>query len=103
MDYKTSKRANLNEHILQLAIYSLLYYEKHGYMPEQVGVYFLKGKVEKTIDVDEELLEKARTEIKYIHEVTETEDINHYPKIITPLCKWSTGQCEHYDICRPHG
>jgi len=100
MDYKTSKRQNLNEHILQLGIYSLLYYDKHGVMPKQVGVYFLKGR-ETFIDVDEELLEKAKKEIEYIHECTQTNDINHYIKNPGPLCKWRTGQCPFYDTCRP--
>lgn len=100
MDYKTSKKHNINDHILQLAIYSLLYYDKHGYLPEQVGIYFLKGG-EVLKDVDEELLELAKREIKHIHQSTQTDDINDYPKQPSPLCKWSTGQCEFYDVCRP--
>jgi len=102
MDYKTSKSANINEHILQLGIYSLLYHDKHGVMPKHVGVYFLKHK-ESSIEVDEEMLEMAKKEIAHIHESTQTQDINHYPKTITPLCKCSTGQCPFYDVCRPHG
>lgn len=104
MDYKTSKRAEINDHILQLAIYSLLYNEKHGKLPEQVGVYFLKNgtQVEHLMDVDEELVEMAKKEILHVHENTCTDDINCYPKKPGPLCKWSTGQCDFYDVCRPH-
>jgi putative RecB family exonuclease len=101
MDYKTSASQNINEHLLQLGIYSLLYYDKHGVMPKQVGVYFLKGN-ETCIEVDEELLKMAEKEIHHVHEKTQTENVNHYPKQPSPLCKWSTGQCAFYDICRPH-
>lgn len=101
MDYKTSKRHNINEHILQLAIYSLLYYEKHGRIPKQVGIYFLKGE-ERTLDCDEKLLTLAKKEIAYVHSKTCSKDINDYPKHVTGLCKWKTGQCDFYDTCRPH-
>src|SRR3989338_7328965 len=38
MDYKTSKRFHITEEYkLQLAIYALLYQEKHGVIPDQVG------------------------------------------------------------------
>ena len=70
-------------------------------MPKQVGIYFLKGR-ESLMDVDNELLEMAKREIAHVHSKTQTEDINHYPKQTGPLCKWSTGQCEHYDVCRPY-
>jgi len=100
MDYKTSKSHNINEHLLQLGIYSLLYYDKHGVMPKQVGVYFLKGR-ESLLDVDESLLEMAKKEIEHIHKVTQTKDITDYKKSPGPLCKWSTGQCPFYDVCRP--
>ncbi len=100
MDYKTSKKHDINDHILQLAIYSLLYYDKHGYMPEQVGIYFLKGG-EAIQDVDEELLALAKKEIAHVHENTTSEDINQYGKNPGPLCKYRTGQCEFYDTCRP--
>ena len=100
MDYKTSSSENLNEHLLQLGIYSLLYFDKHGVMPKQVGVYFLKGK-ETAIEVDEELIEMAKKEIEHVHAVTQTQDVNHYPKSPSPLCKYSTGQCPFFDICRP--
>ncbi|HLF54273.1 MAG TPA: PD-(D/E)XK nuclease family protein [Candidatus Nanoarchaeia archaeon] len=102
MDYKTSSSQNLNEHLLQLAIYSLLYFDKHGQLPKQVGVYFLKGQ-ETTMDVDEALLEMARKEIESIHKCTTSKDIKDYTRSPGPLCKWSTGQCEYYNICKPFG
>ncbi len=101
MDYKTSSSQNLDDHILQLAIYSLLYFDKHGQLPKQAGIYFLKGR-ETTLDVDHALLEMAKKEIQHVHDNTATTDINHYQKIVTPLCKWSTGKCDFYDTCRPH-
>ncbi|MBW2969523.1 PD-(D/E)XK nuclease family protein [Candidatus Woesearchaeota archaeon] len=101
MDYKTSSTENMNEHLLQLAIYCLLYFDKHGTMPKHAGVYFLKGK-ERLIDVDVALLEMAKKEIEHIHSATKTTDVNNYPKNPGPLCKWSSGHCAFYDICRPH-
>ena len=102
IDYKTSSSFNLNKHVLQLGIYSLLYLEKHGHMPTQVGVYFLKDQ-EKLMDVDEQLLEMAKKEIQAVHLQTESENIDDYPRKVTGLCKWSTGQCDFYDTCKPHG
>lgn len=100
IDYKTSSDQNLNEHILQLAIYSLLYFEKHGRMPKQAGVYFLKGE-EHVMDVDEKLLELAKKEIQFIHERTASDKIEDYPKCPGPLCRWETGQCEFFELCKP--
>ena len=102
MDYKTSKRFEMTEEYkLQLAIYALLFQEKHGRMPKQVGLYFLKDtqKHEYLMNVDKELLDFARREVAFVHEMTESDNINDYPKNITPLCKYSTGQCDYYDPC----
>ncbi len=100
MDYKTSSHSNEEEYRLQLAIYTLLYQEKHGRLPDKAGIYFLKDRP-KFIDVDESLLELARKEIALIHSLTQTTNINDYPKKPGRLCKWSTGQCDFFDTCRP--
>ncbi|MBS3127710.1 PD-(D/E)XK nuclease family protein [Candidatus Woesearchaeota archaeon] len=102
MDYKTSKRFELTEEYrLQLAIYALLYEEKHGYPPKKVGIYFLKdtGKHEHTIPVDKALLVWAKREVAFVHEMTQSDNMGDYPKNITPLCKYSTGQCDYYEPC----
>jgi len=103
IDYKTNSRFDMKDSIkLQLAIYSLLYFEKHGTMPSKVGIFFLRHKL-KFMDVDEELLNLARTEIELIHAHTSiTEKIHDYPKSPSPLCKWGNGQCDFYDVCKPH-
>lgn len=99
MDYKTSKNPKISDaYRLQLAIYSLLYYEQYNRLPDEVGIYFLKHN-EQTIPVDEELLEFARLECKFIREQTQYSDIEYYPKKKSPLCKWSTGKCDFYDHC----
>lgn len=99
MDYKTSKKFEITEdYKLQLAIYALLYYEKHKKLPDHVGIYFLKGE-ERLLTVDEQLLKLAKFEIEQIHAATETEDIDDYPKKESPLCKWSTGECDFYCTC----
>jgi len=102
MDYKTSKSFKLSAaYKRQLAIYALLYKQKYGVSPAKVGIYFLKdrGKYEYTLEVDEGLLEQAKKEVADVHKKTESANIEDYPKNVTPLCKWSTGQCDFYDIC----
>jgi len=99
MDYKTSSSFNIMDHKLQLAIYALLYQELHGELPHKVGIYFLKDKP-KIIKVDEQLVEFAKKEIELVHQNTESEDIADYPKKPSGLCKYSTGQCDFFDICQ---
>lgn len=103
IDYKTNSSFEMKDSIkLQLAIYSLLYFEKHGKLPSKAGIFFLRHKL-KLMSVDEELLDLARKEIELVHEHTSTcEHINEYPKKITPLCKWKSGQCDFYNVCKPH-
>lgn len=99
MDYKTSSRFDLNEgYKLQLAIYSLLYKEKHNKLPHKAGIYFLRHKA-KYIKVDQELLDLAQNEIELIHQNTQSSDINDYPMCEGPLCKFNGGQCDFYDFC----
>ena len=99
MDYKTSNHSNVDEYKLQLAIYSLLFHEKHGKLPDKAGIYFLKDNTIKFVQVDDALLGFAKKEIEMIHERTFSKDKKHYPKHISSLCKWSTGQCDFYDVC----
>lgn len=103
IDYKTNSSLEVKDTIrLQLAIYSLLYFEKHGKMPSKAGVFFLRHKL-KLVPVDEELLELAKREIELIHAHTsKTEKREDYPKNVSPLCKWNSGQCDFYGVCRPH-
>jgi CRISPR/Cas system-associated exonuclease Cas4 (RecB family) len=102
IDYKTNSNFNFKDEIkLQLAIYSLLYFEKHGYPPSKVGIFFLRHKL-KFIKVDPELLNLARKEISLIHKNTESKDIKDYRKKTSPLCKYSSGQCDFYNTCQPH-
>ncbi len=102
MDYKTSKKDDISEEYrLQLGIYALLYKEKHGTPPDVVGIYFLKdtSHVEKSVTVDQDIMDLARLEIELIHMHTQSDAIQDYPKKITPLCKWATGKCDYYEKC----
>jgi len=103
IDYKTNSNFEMKESIkLQLAIYTLLFFEKHGKMPNKVGIFFLRHKL-KMLNVDKELMELAKKEIELVHTHTSScEQLDDYPKTITNLCKWSTGQCDFYDVCKPH-
>lgn len=102
LDYKTNASFEFKDSIiLQLAIYSLLYKEVHGKLPAKIGIFFLRHKA-KWMDVDESLLDMAKREIEFIHGHTSSfETVEHYPKTITSLCKWSSGQCDFYEHCKP--
>ena len=54
IDYKTNSSLEVKDSIrLQLAIYSLLYFEKHGKMPSKARIFFLRHKL-KLVPVDQE-------------------------------------------------
>lgn len=102
IDYKTNSDFEVKEGIkLQLALYSLMYHEKHGKLPDKLGVFFLRHKL-KLMNVDQEMLESALRDIQLIHTHTSsTEKIEDYPQIPGKLCKWSSGQCDFFDECKP--
>lgn len=102
IDYKTSKKAVMTtEYRLQLAIYALLYLEKYGFMPKKAGLDFLKfDSPPLYLNVDHGLVEMAKKEVAKIHENTKTTDKKHYTKNITSLCKWHSGQCDFYSVCK---
>jgi putative RecB family exonuclease len=101
IDYKTSKAAKISDdYKLQLAIYAMLYKEKHGIAPNKVGISFLKFGETHELMVNQDLIDYALLEVELIHANTQTKNIIDYPKNITPLCKWSSGQCDFYDICQ---
>lgn len=94
MDYKTSSVFDVEEHRLQLAIYTLLYHEKHDRLPDKAGVYFLQGG-EEYIKVDQELLVQAKQEIEKIHKMTQSKEKKDYPKNLGYWCK----RCDFYSTC----
>jgi len=100
IDYKTSSRNYMSEEYqLQLAIYAMLYHEKHGKLPHQVGIHFLRYD-EKCIDVDMDLLDLARSKVGEVHGKTKSIDKKDYQRKKSGLCKWRTGQCDYYDECQ---
>lgn len=103
IDYKTNKKDQIKDSIkLQLAIYCLMYKEKHGKIPDKVGVFFLRNKL-RLLKATPNMIKHAKEELELIHAHTGiTEQISDYKRNITPLCKWSSGQCEFYGTCRPH-
>ncbi len=103
IDYKTNSTSEIKESIkIQLGIYSLLYTEKHGKIPDKVGVFFLKDKLY-LLPVDYELLQKAKDAIFIVHAHTlRTDKKEDYQKNISPLCKWKTGQCDFFAVCKPY-
>lgn len=104
MDYKTSARPEMtDEYKLQLAIYALLYSTAHGKPPDEVGIYFLKHpkQFEQIFPVTEELLKEAQFIIETHHLSTVSDKMHDYPQKIGHWCKWSTGQCDFYNLCFP--
>lgn len=102
MDYKTSKRAHMSPaYRLQLSIYAMMYLEKHGKMPDKVGIYFLKHNPPHYLDVDENMIAHAKKMVSHVHAKTESEDKKEYPMQTSPLCNWGRGCCEYYQLCFP--
>ena len=102
IDYKTNNDFEVKDSIkLQLAMYSLMYNEKHGKMPDKLGVFFLRHKL-KLMNVNPEMLDAALRDICAIHEHTsKTEKVEYYSQNSGRLCKWSSGQCDFFDECKP--
>ena len=99
VDYKTSKSCHISvPYKLQLALYAMMYEEKHGKRPDKVGIYFLRNG-EEFLDVNDDLIKLAKLECELIHTNTQTKDKEDYPKKPGPLCKWATGQCDFYGMC----
>ena len=95
IDYKTSARDQLRpEYKLQLAIYSLLYYEQHQKLPTKVGIDFLRHG-DTLLDVDMELVEFAKKEAEMIQQNTKTKEKEDYPKQTSRLCFW----CDYQEFC----
>ena len=103
IDYKTNSTSEIKDSIkLQLGIYSLLYEDKHQKLPDKVGIFFLKDRLY-LLPVDQELIQKAKDAIFIVHAQTDrTEKKEDYPRHVSPLCKWKTGQCDFFEICRPY-
>jgi len=100
MDYKTSKSSEIkDEYLLQLGIYALLYEKQHNKFPKKVGLWFLKDKPV-FINVTPKLVKDALFQIEQIHFSTESDKISDYIKKESGLCKWSSGQCDFFDICK---
>jgi putative RecB family exonuclease len=95
MDYKTSKSPEItDEYHLQLAIYAMLYEESHGVPPHKVGINFLRHG-EKVLPVDQQLIEFAKREVALVHQKTQSDRIDDYPKCVSSACRW----CDFYKHC----
>lgn len=99
IDYKTSKKSEIDtDCMLQLAICCLLYKERYGGMPSKAGIHFLRYG-EKTISTTYQLLNLAKRTCYKMQQVTKEESIAKYPKKVSGLCKYKTGQCDYYETC----
>ena len=95
IDYKTSKADKLSEeYMLQLGIYAILYNEKYGEYPDEVGLFLLKHG-ERMVKVTEDLVKNARFHIENVHMSTQTKLRSDYPQKKGPLCNY----CDFYNLC----
>jgi CRISPR/Cas system-associated exonuclease Cas4 (RecB family) len=102
IDYKTSKKSEIDSDcLIQLAIYSLLYRESQGRIPDKVGVHFLRYG-EKVIYTTPELLALGEEKCNEIRNLTKSEKEAEYPRKVSGLCKYRSGQCDYYEICMPN-
>lgn len=99
IDYKTSKNNEITtDCVFQLAIYSLLHKENFRKMPDKAGIHFLRhGEI--VMPTSQELLNLAKTTCHRIHQQTSHDQIENYPRKISGLCKYKTGQCDYYQQC----
>lgn len=100
IDYKTSKSAHVsNEYRLQMAIYLLLYQEKHGGLPHKASFCFLKHRSVE-VPIEPELIEMAKKEVLEIHARTEfAHGKEEYAMQQGPLCRY----CDFYEKCYKRG
>ena len=102
IDYKTSRKNEISEEYkLQLGIYALLYRENKKSLPDKVGIMFLADGKESFIDVDDSLIGLAESECREMGERTKTGDKADYCRKPGRLCKYASGECDFYDVCRP--
>lgn len=101
IDYKTSKKTSVTkDNKLQLGIYALLYEETNGKLPKRVGIHFVKKENGlKWVEVTPEFIEDTKKQILELRKKMESDNIEDYPYKRSPLCKWSTGECDFYKIC----
>ena len=100
IDYKTSNSVKLSEEYKrQLAFYALLYSELKGRRPHKVTLHFLRFNEHLSLPVTEEMLQLAKQECEVMQLNTQTQEKMDYPRKPGPLCKWSSGQCDFYELC----
>lgn len=101
LDYKTSKKKEITEEYqLQLGMYALMYEEMFNKKADVVGIDFLTYP-EILVPVSTKMVENAKKEVTYIHSKTKSNKKEDYEIKPSPLCKWSSGQCDYYDKCFP--
>lgn len=99
LDYKTSKSLEITpEYELQLSIYGMIF-EELNHLPDEVGIFFLKHGQELRLPVTREMVERAKREVRDVHEKTQSKNIDLYPMLPGPLCKYNGGECDYYGLC----
>jgi len=88
IDYKTSKKEEITRDIeVQLAIYTLLYKENYGALPDVLTIDFLKLNKALRFHADEEYIDYAANLCREIHERTASRDERDYPCLCGGRCE----------------
>jgi CRISPR/Cas system-associated exonuclease Cas4 (RecB family) len=99
VDYKTSKKGNLDEEcMIQLSILALLYKEEFARTPDRIGIHFLRHGPN-MLPVIPGVLGFGEKVCRRFRVVTDSDDISEYPQRRTGFCRYKSGQCDYYDTC----
>tara|TARA_Y100000310_G_scaffold345354_2_gene464085 strand:+ start:2152 stop:2973 length:822 start_codon:yes stop_codon:yes gene_type:complete len=99
LDYKTSKKDDIQDYLFQLGIYGLLYLSKFKRLPDKASIFFFKHG-QRSIQMTKELIEKSKHELTVLKEkLSQTTEKKDYNQKVSGLCKYSTGQCDFYNLC----
>lgn len=82
-DIKTSKLYKSgfsSENLLQLKLYSVLYYRKFGVLPKYGIIYYIRYSRECCYEFDESIIQEMEDLLLWYKDVTESVDIADYPR-----------------------
>lgn len=97
-DYKTGGKYGITldeDYKRQLGIYALMYKECEGITADWICVRFIRYGETYYIEVTPSLLKFAENEIKEIHSLTKSDEIEEYPQKESKLCSY----CDFQDVC----
>jgi len=102
-DYKTSSMYGIcpkEDHMRQIAMYSLLYYKKHLRFPDYACLYYLRYGEKYYFEVTPSMISEAESLVKYVwNEIDSKSEMIEFPKKEGNLC----GYCPFLEQCIKDG